>query len=586
MSCKKCNTPSGKCGCKDTAYTTIIPPTCEPPCVPQCSEVISARCVVMPDGISEIGSEPNDTIEEIVQRIILFLTNPDCLNTDAECNCGGEPILLQTNDIDNLDQTVLNNTESFGMKLTDNGSGEVLYEAVVNENKAVYVDLTYGDDATAEKYNSVRPYATFTAAYSAAVAGDVIVFNGGTYTLGTVSVTKTDVHFYAKPGVIFNNTGFSVTTGLNWRFYGFAVFTGGGTEALSINSVGAVQDIYFEFDKIDGSKNRGIYIKDQFSSNLKVTINGNEIKSTATTADWTNCPVRVDNVTEANIQINIKHRISCTQRTAIRLGNEPLGGVPMTGTVVINCPIIENTGSVSNRGCIYLAGALSTYDSSGYKIIVNSDIIRQTNPVMTETGSNIISSCVIIDGGNNVYINGDLEGNACLAVCNRGIGATPHYGTIVFEGNMSSNIECISSCVKLSNGNGWHSIVAKNGVIKSKGSGDSIAVVDRPDAWNLTNAGTAGQMYFINCRIINDNINGSLSAVGVNMSPVVALDSETLFLYDTPIFAKAATVCITSSNVSEPVGMINSRSNVALDVMIVDSYTGFTLTSILQLPKY
>lgn len=588
MSCSKCNKNSAPCGCSDVPLTTNAQATCEPnaqcPTPIPCSEYVSAACVYLNDGIYDADIPAQTSVEEAIQQLTLMITNPECTNTES-CNCPIEgSTLLQTNSVDNTSQTALNNVPSYGMKITNPATSTVLYEAVVNESKAVYVDLQYGDNATAEKYNLVRPYATLAAAYAVAVAGDIIVLNAGTYVIGPFSITQTDVHFYSKPGVIFQNSGFTVATSVNWRFYGYAIFTGSGRIPLNIDGTGGTYDIYFEFDKIDGAMNQAIFIKDPAAVKLNVLVNGNSIRSTSTGNTHL---IRVDNSNNINATINIADVISGTQRYIVRFGGFS-ASVPMVGSIVLNCPVIENTGNNNERACIYLDGVLSTQDNSGYKIVVNSSIIRQTNATMAEIGVDVISSCVWIDGGNNIYIKGDLEGNACLAVCNRGAGATPHYGTIVFDGNMSSNIECISSCVKAGNGNGWHSIVAKNGVIKSKGLGSSIAVVDRPDAWNLIHAGNAGQMYFINCRIINDNDNVSASAVGVNMSPDVALDPEPekLFLYDTHIYAKAATVCITSSNVSEPVGMINSRSNIALDAMIVDSYTGFTLTASLQLPKY
>lgn len=78
MSCKKCASGSKVCGCKDTAYTTPVVTTCVPSCPPRCSEYISAACVVLSDGINDLGIQPGETLESILQRLTLILTNPLC----------------------------------------------------------------------------------------------------------------------------------------------------------------------------------------------------------------------------------------------------------------------------------------------------------------------------------------------------------------------------------------------------------------------------------------------------------------------------------------------------------------------------
>ena len=584
MSCSKCNTSNTSCGCKDTPYTTPMPVNCQPdatcPTPSKCSEYMDASCVYLNDGIYDANIPPQTSIEEAIQQLTLMITNPECTDTDS-CNCPvGTAFLVQTDSVNNSSQTELNNIPSYGMRITNPSVGNVEYEAVVNENFAIYVDLTYGQDPTGEKYNLVRPYATFDAAYSVASAGDIIVLNAGIYAIGTYVLTKPDVYIYCKPGVVFNNTGFSITSSSNLRFYGFAVFTGSGYIPLNINSTGQAQNIFFEFDKIDGAMSQAIYIKDATSTGLNVFVKGNEIRSTSTGNTHL---VRVDNSNNTNVIINIANIISGSQRFIVRFGGFS-ASVPMIGNIVLNCPIIENTGSLTTRTCIYLDGVLSTQANDGYKIVVNSSIIRQTNPTMTDTGTDIISSCVWIDGGNNIYIKGDLEGNACLAVCNRGAGSDPHYGTIVFEGNMTSQIECISSCVKVNNGNGWHSIVVKNGVLVTDGDGNSIAVVDRPSVWNVVHGGVNGKLQFINTRFYNKNINVSASATSIISS---GNDRSRTFLYDCLMYVDNAVAgSIETSNPFENVGMVNVRANAPLGTNVNDIYTGFTNTSALEIPEY
>ena len=79
MSCKKCASGSKTCGCTDTAYTTPVASVCLPACPPRCSEYMSAACIVLSDGINDLGIHPGETLESILQRIALILTNPLCV---------------------------------------------------------------------------------------------------------------------------------------------------------------------------------------------------------------------------------------------------------------------------------------------------------------------------------------------------------------------------------------------------------------------------------------------------------------------------------------------------------------------------
>lgn len=88
MSCKKCASGSKTCGCKDTAYTTPVVTTCVPACPPRCSEYMSAACIVLSDGINDLGIQPGETLESILQRITLILTNPLCVEYAAGIGSG------------------------------------------------------------------------------------------------------------------------------------------------------------------------------------------------------------------------------------------------------------------------------------------------------------------------------------------------------------------------------------------------------------------------------------------------------------------------------------------------------------------
>jgi hypothetical protein len=88
MSCKKCASGSKVCGCKDTAYTTPVVTTCLPACPPRCSEYMSAACIVLSDGINDLGIHPGETLDSILQRIAMILTNPLCVEYEGGFGVG------------------------------------------------------------------------------------------------------------------------------------------------------------------------------------------------------------------------------------------------------------------------------------------------------------------------------------------------------------------------------------------------------------------------------------------------------------------------------------------------------------------
>jgi len=91
MSCKKCNTPLGKCGCKDTAFTTPFQPSCPPnldcPTPSVCSEYVDTQCVYATFGIKNFFINKQDSLMQILQKLDIF-TNGDatCLDPDSTCN--------------------------------------------------------------------------------------------------------------------------------------------------------------------------------------------------------------------------------------------------------------------------------------------------------------------------------------------------------------------------------------------------------------------------------------------------------------------------------------------------------------------
>ena len=89
MSCNTCGSTNTSCGCKDQPFTTVMPSICVPECPPKCAEYTNARCVIFTDGIDDIGSKPGDTLESIIQRLTLIITNPLCVDYNPGSGGGG-----------------------------------------------------------------------------------------------------------------------------------------------------------------------------------------------------------------------------------------------------------------------------------------------------------------------------------------------------------------------------------------------------------------------------------------------------------------------------------------------------------------
>lgn len=98
MNCSNntCTGRSNGCGCGCTPVSQVAP-ACAPVCassVPgNCMEYINAACTVMNDSISEYGIQKGDSVESVMQRLILAITNPVCVTANG---VSYSPIALQS----------------------------------------------------------------------------------------------------------------------------------------------------------------------------------------------------------------------------------------------------------------------------------------------------------------------------------------------------------------------------------------------------------------------------------------------------------------------------------------------------------
>lgn len=81
--CKTCKCDAKYCGCADKAHP-VAPPcgqgTSDCPIPESCAEIFSAECIVYNgDNIPEYGIQKGDRLDDIIQRIVLYQYNVNCI---------------------------------------------------------------------------------------------------------------------------------------------------------------------------------------------------------------------------------------------------------------------------------------------------------------------------------------------------------------------------------------------------------------------------------------------------------------------------------------------------------------------------
>lgn len=90
MACNNCGKTSASCGCKDGPFTTVpgcpCPPDINCPAPQKCVEKIDSACVFLNDySIVDTNFPENGTLEQMLQMISLYLTNPGCIQPNSPC---------------------------------------------------------------------------------------------------------------------------------------------------------------------------------------------------------------------------------------------------------------------------------------------------------------------------------------------------------------------------------------------------------------------------------------------------------------------------------------------------------------------
>lgn len=421
----------------------------------------------------------------------------------------------------------------------------------VNAAYTLYVDLVYGNNATAEVGSLVNTYKTIAAATAAAVAlGSsipiIIHLRPGQYNEGIVFRNR--IYYYAENGVVFYTSGASDTSldpQAESGLFGYAQFTGSASITLNYGCT-----LTIEFDKTDNATVNGFFqiVNGNALYFPKINIRCNSLKTTADNANG--CRIRG----QVDINLNVKEFIRAPYSVFDVRGQGSITGY--TGNLNITCPaiVIEDAGAFGNNASfkqclvVYAAAVTSIITITGnlYNEVTNTTFI----------GSN--SGCLIDWSGAayTVRLNGNLYAGTQRAILNGG-------SKQLIEGNISTT--SIAATV-----NGGNTSIKNSTIVRGDGA-DTNAIIGV----------AAANLYLNDCTIYNGDTVGGFNSI--------SLSSASSRVYANNVFGQHATAAdfFMSGVAGSSAGMINvqaTRTNNSITSLY--TVTGFTQEANLKVPQF
>jgi hypothetical protein len=251
------------------------------------------------------------------------------------------------------------------------------------ESKVLYVDLTYGDDATAVINSPSLAYATYTAARTASVSGDLIVLRANATSYGVVTL-KDGVNIYAQAGTTaqrLSDNGVAVT----------CVIKG----ALNLSNTG--NDTF----QVTGASNVHAELNEIYSEGSAL-----RVKPGAGTCNVYLSVVRVYGVIDnglfsvgngANFTVDVAKDMSTGALTTSFSG---VGLFTFTGTLTVNCPYIFLGDSNASDGSGLLRW--NTGSSTASRVTINAERIES---IFDHATPNRTYGSVAMQGAGRLEIN-------------------------------------------------------------------------------------------------------------------------------------------------------------------------------------
>lgn len=253
-----------------------------------------------------------------------------------------------------------------------------LVDDIINNSDTLFVSPN-GNDSTAVKGNSLRPYLTINAAKTAALAGNLIYVHPGIY--NEKNLLKDLVNYYFSPGAkvisddiaagaIFDDSPTGTNSAVTCLITGYGEFTRGNyDEWYAIFYIENSSDIFIQCVSMDGLNVTPMQI---FGGTIKANVS-HFIKST-----------EGDGIDASNCDLYIKSNIieSTTDGYSLRIGNNTTAS-------------FFGNKLISNKRCIDVGGANSIVNCYFNEMISNG-----TDIVASVVGLLLIYNCII----KNIFV--------------------------------------------------------------------------------------------------------------------------------------------------------------------------------------
>lgn len=146
--------------------------------------------------------------------------------------------------------------------------------SAITTGKTLWVDATFGNNATGLTQRQDKPFLTIAAAVAAAASGDLVMVRPGTYTV-TGSLYKDGVTVYCQEGVLINYSGTVIADAIpgppggTFRILGYGRFVASAID-LRLIDIGSSTKVVFECESIGSGAGGAVVaaIRTQFSAGV------------------------------------------------------------------------------------------------------------------------------------------------------------------------------------------------------------------------------------------------------------------------------------------------------------------------------
>lgn len=261
-----------------------------------------------------------------------------------------------------------------------------------------------------------------TVALAEASGPDAVFLLPGNYS-ETINLISGMIYF-SYPGVTFVGGGLRVAEnqdGTKWLGYSSFV---GNFQQVYFNADFAMENMYMEFDHIEETESsaRCLYVK-PFTNNSNIVI---KVRKDIISYGGNGHGVRFQD--NANVNLTVEGEIKGSYG--------PLNTFNLTGTCVVNCPVIRATDGGFAGDVAGFKASVWNQLSSGGTLTINGDVIQETTPTIAGAASTgNVASAVHSSGTGNVIINGTVNGGQQRAISHISTGYTIINGNVKSEGD-------------------------------------------------------------------------------------------------------------------------------------------------------